>query len=804
MRDNAPNIAVFVVLAAVLTAGWWYVDKNFIPKPERKPSRETMMALAGSPITATEPATEWPMRSRPQPPEKSADELAQEKQDPASKEDEKGPKQPAEIKPVDDKPPTLIELGDDTFYNKVLLTTQGGGVQQVTLTRFEEANRLGREVRVDGKKVPLRLIPGVKRPRDKTSLEYEPPFIDLVPGPVEDPELREQLANPSYVILHYPSNDDPIRQSNEARQLNDFHPSSELADRQWDWDGKIRNNDDGSQEVTFTTELGAPYHLQLKKTFSLAPKQYHVGMQLELVPLPGREKRKGVFRYQIVGAHGLPIEGEWYTYYYRNVMAGWITSEGQLKRSFEDALTIHRKHGGDRVQRGNNTFTYAAVANQYFASAVAIDDTQSAEVRKGMWESVRPTREPNSWDNPQQLFLADVTVRAVSSPIDIDPNKSEGVSHKYLIYNGPIKVSLLKQMTNDKGHPDWEVDHQLVDRYLDNLTLRTLTDYHSPNFFGRLANAIWWSDLVIFFTNLMHSVLGFLHWKILPVWGLNIIMLTVMIRLILMGPSRRQQAAAIKLQAKMAELKPELDKLQEKYKDDFKALNQAKTQLMFKHGINPAAQLGGCLLLMLQMPVLMGLYFCLQESVFFRLESFLWIPNLAAPDELFWWGENIPVISNTENIGSILYLGPYFNILPILSTAVILLQQKLAMPPATTPEQEAQQRMMKIMMMMMAIFFYKIAAGLCIYFVCGGLWALAERQLIPVPKPSDKPSDEKNESGEEKPSGFLGRLRKKMKERVEELQRQADMQSKQQIRNQPEAEDFNRAAKRAAKKKKKR
>jgi YidC/Oxa1 family membrane protein insertase len=53
------------------------------------------------------------------------------------------------------------------------------------------------------------------------------------------------------------------------------------------------------------------------------------------------------------------------------------------------------------------------------------------------------------------------------------------------------------------------------------------------------------------------------------------------------------------------------------------------------------------------MPVMMGLYFCLQESVFFRLQPFLWVENLAAPDMLMWWGEGIPFISTPDNIGSI-------------------------------------------------------------------------------------------------------------------------------------------------------
>ena len=77
-------------------------------------------------------------------------------------------------------------------------------------------------------------------------------------------------------------------------------------------------------------------------------------------------------------------------------------------------------------------------------------------------------------------------------------------------------------------------------------------------------------------------------------------------------------------------------------------------ELYRKHGVNPAAGLGGCLMLFLQMPIFLGLYFALQESFFFRLEPFLWIQNLAAPDMLFWWSEKIPFISDPSHDGVVL------------------------------------------------------------------------------------------------------------------------------------------------------
>ena len=776
MRQNLSNIAVFVLLASVITGVWWYVDQNFLPKPpEPLPPRETVQAVGGAVAGAFGPAEKWPTRTRviptPDPSAEPVEPVPVAVPAPAPK---AGPRE-------------LIAFGGDDYNLNILLTTRGGGVQQLTLTEFDEANRLGREVVVtdadgnpvlgpDGKPVPqpLRLIPGVLRPRQPDSILIEAPFPKLAPGQVTDPETLKLLAEPSYQLLHYPSADDPIRQPDSATSLNGSYPSAELGQRDW----VVAENshpDGGEQRVVFETELAAPYFLKLRKVFTLSPGDYHFGLTIEVVPLPGRAKGKGKFRYQIAGAHGLPIEGEWYTSIYRNVQIGWTNPQGAMKRAIEDAGTIAKHYGGDKVVRSDNRFAYAAVTNQFFASALCLDDDVPAADRKNVWEYVRPTREPHPWDDPAQPFLSDVTFRAVSTELDVGPDATaDTVTHQYLSYNGPLKVVQLGMLRGDK-----EIPEDLVTKYQDGMNLRTLTDYHSPTFFGRLANFLYWSDLVIFMTNIMHQVLYFLN-GIVPVWGLNIIMLTVLVRLCLMAPSRRQQASVMRLQDKMARLKPEIEKLKEKHGEDFQTFNQEKTKLMLQNGVNPMATMGGCVLLFAQMPILMGLYFCLQESVFFRLQSFLWAPNLAAPDMLIWWTEKIPYISTPSSMGGFNYLGPYFNILPLLAVTLIFLHQKLTMPPPTDEQQEMQQKMMKIMVFGMALFFYKVAAGLCIYFICSTGWALAERKLIPKPKPPAEPVGGKPAiDGPPAKPGFMGR----MMARVEEIKKQADEQSKRQIRN---------------------
>ena len=85
--------------------------------------------------------------------------------------------------------------------------------------------------------------------------------------------------------------------------------------------------------------------------------------------------------------------------------------------------------------------------------------------------------------------------------------------------------------------------------------------------------------------------------------------------------------------------------MQEKLKGDKQAIGLAQMELYRKYNVNP---FGTCWVVLIQMPVFMGLYFALQESIHFRLATFwpTWIINLAAPDMLINWGASIPLISN--------------------------------------------------------------------------------------------------------------------------------------------------------------
>jgi YidC/Oxa1 family membrane protein insertase len=711
-QNKAPipikQLVLFMIISVAAIVGWNYVQDLIWPRPKQLPptqQRELREHLALLAALAPTGAGLGDLHcyatneiARQIPPESRIKALA-EFLDAKKKEGEAKRVQQPKVAPFK---PDLIELGNKDFNLQVRLTNKGGGVDRVIVTHFPEADQYGKEVmQADGKPQPLRLIPSVND----------------IPE-VERQNLPHELTLPSFLIYHYAFPDE-------------LRPENLLGEMAWKIGEKPGETDRDSdrQQASFwvdVPELG----VKITKTFSLERGHYHIGLSVKIEKLPGATPKP--FRYQLTGGHGIPIEGVWYTSTYRNFIAGWVDKKGGAKRHIDMNAAVHTNLGSERLIRGEGTFQYAALAGQYFASATCIDDQQE---NKNFIEYIRATNEGmNPKDLPDKSQLSDLTPRVISEPLTLG---DAPVEHKFLLYHGPVKVRLLNQLRGDLDVPS-----ELVDRYEKTLNLRTLTDYQSDSFLGRFANFIWWTDITIFFTNTIHSVLGFLQHN-LGVAALAIIAVTLLVRGALTPLSRKQAANMQKLQDKMKILQPQLKRLEEEYRGrDAQDFQRAKMKLMLDNGVNPAAQLGGCLMLILQMPIFMGLYYCLQENVFFRLQPFLWAPSLAAPDMLVWWTEKIPYVSEPASLGSMLYLGPYFNILPILAVTLMIVQQKFTMPPATDENQAMQQKMMKYMMIFMAVFFYKVASGLVIYFIISTLWGLAERKLLPKKKSlKDEPPD---------------------------------------------------------------
>ncbi len=217
------------------------------------------------------------------------------------------------------------------------------------------------------------------------------------------------------------------------------------------------------------------------------------------------------------------------------------------------------------------------------------------------------------------------------------------------------------------------------------------------------------------------DLLRFFHY-LLRDWGLAIIALVVLVRLILHPITKSSQVSMMKMQ----KMGPELERLKKKYGDDKDGYAKAQMQLYKEVGFTPIL---GCLPMFLQMPIWIALYSALQNEIALRQSPFLWgftwIHDLARPDRLFAWDVH-PII--------IPWLGWNFhslNILPMFLAVVFFLQQKFTpKPPAATPEQAQQQKMMQWMSLLFPVFLYTAPAGLNLYILTSTTIGIIESKRI--------------------------------------------------------------------------
>jgi YidC/Oxa1 family membrane protein insertase len=693
-QKNNANFILFIVLTCLILSGSLMLQSWLNPpRPHQAPSLSIkpagwfdMVARTSGPLVVPSllgPGGAWQLSASLE----AAQWLAKvEYRLPATLVAKEEPKPAPKVRPVAVGPPAKhqeVQLGDDQFNLKVRLTSKGAGVLSVTLNQFQAADSDGRPV-------------------------SPPEKLELIPKSLNQSE-------PSNKVLLY-ANPDADR------------PDDALGTVEWKLESYQQiPNPDRHDQVVFVANV-PDLSLQIRKTFTLRPTDYHVGLSVEFKRTDPTEKPLKI-RSTITSGHGLPIEGEWYTSVFRNALVGGLDKSNNFWRDYQDSRTIALK-GGERVIKGDNIrIQYGAVAGQYFASVVAVTnrivagDAKEIPAKEDFIEWAKPAvvGTPNK-DKPQ---LTDIGMELTSFPIEL--KGAEPVVQKYLLYYGPVKVRLLHGLA-DEGR---QVPDSVVNRYIDQLHLSTLTDYHSP---GKVSSFFWsigWTSLLIKCTNFMLDALGLIH-RIIPNYGLGIIVLTLLVRGMMHPISRKQAKTSLKMQA----LAPEIKKLKEKYKDDRQALQMAQMELYRKNGAGFGST---CWVVLLQMPVFLGLYYALQESIYFRLAPFLWIKNLAAPDMLLHWGPNIPLISMPVWLPLLGQTGPllgsYLNLLPIFAVALMIMQQKLLTPPPADEQAEMQQKLMKYMMIFFGFMFYKVAAGLCIYFIVSSGWGLVERKLLPKAKP---------------------------------------------------------------------
>ncbi len=189
-------------------------------------------------------------------------------------------------------------------------------------------------------------------------------------------------------------------------------------------------------------------------------------------------------------------------------------------------------------------------------------------------------------------------------------------------------------------------------------------------------------------------------------WGWAIVILTVIIKLVTWPLTAAQQRTA----QKMTQFKGPMEEIREKYKNDSEKLNKEMMKLYTEHKINPFA---GCLPIFIQIPVFFGLYTAFQTTVELRLESFLWIHDLSAPDTLF-------------HIGSF-----GFNLLPILMGVTMWLSMRMTPTPSAD---NTQKTIMYTMALLFPVICYSLPAALSLYMTLQNLLVMLQMGMSKTPE----------------------------------------------------------------------
>lgn len=336
------------------------------------------------------------------------------------------------------------------------------------------------------------------------------------------------------------------------------------------------------------------------------------------------------------------------------------------------------------------------------------------------------------------------TLAASQEVIKGDPEKLKEMEAKFVlpfdgtqpislqIYSGPNDHTLLKSLDKDLG---------------DKTHLTEVIDM------GK-----WFRFITVW---VVLPVFNFLE-KYISNYGLIIILLTLIIKLILAPFTYK----SFKSQAKMRVIKPLVDEINAKYPGEDKMMerNKATMQLYQNAGVNV---MGGCLPMLLQMPILIAMYQYFPTSLNLRGESFLWAQDLSTYDDVIRWGADIPMI------------GDHISLFCLLMTVTQIIYMRLTQSGTAGGDQQSAC-MMKAMPIFMSVFLFFFlnnnASGLSLYYFASLLisilqtkafqWAIDEKKLFAQLQENAKKPKKK------KQSGFMERLERAQKEQMKRLREQ--------------------------------
>ena len=345
------------------------------------------------------------------------------------------------------------------------------------------------------------------------------------------------------------------------------------------------------------------------------------------------------------------------------------------RKEFRKYITVaNRKKSQAKLSKKKQTIVeiderinWAAISGKYFA-VIGIPDAT-------LYKTVFSNLPADGFEEGAQMFFSRPEIKSSNS---LDTFK---------FYVGPKSGSILKSY-NEADRNSWSVGNLDLDMVLDS---------------GAMLG--WLQKILKVFLNFFYGLI--------PNYGVAIILLTLLIKIILFPLTHKSYEST----SKMSGLTPKMNEIKEKYKNNPQKMNAEVAALYKKEGVNP---LGGCLPMLLQMPIFIALYGLLNSHFELRGAEFIapWITDLSLPDSIWNFAPvSIPVI------------GSDIRLLPILMIGTQIFSSKIMQTPETA--NNAQMKMMTYMMPAMFLFIlYDAPAGLLLYWTMTNVLTTAQQLFI--------------------------------------------------------------------------
>ncbi len=312
-----------------------------------------------------------------------------------------------------------------------------------------------------------------------------------------------------------------------------------------------------------------------------------------------------------------------------------------------------------------------------------------------------------------------IAVRLKYFLVAIANENKKDIESVYFKGLGVKKGEYIQRIYDAEFNADYKNKAETYHVYLGPLDYDILKGYKN-NLEELVMNNGWYERTFRIFSLLVLKILQFLH-QFIPNYGVVIIIFSILIKLVLTPFTKKSYQSMHEMKI----IQPMVTEIKEKYKGDAQRINKETMKLYKEYGVNP---MGGCLPMLLQMPLLMSLYIVFRSTIQLRGAMFIpgWIPDLSLPDTVFILPFHIPMYGNQ------------FNILPILMAVTMIFQSGMTM---TDPKQKSMKYFMPVFMLLI---FNRLSSGLNLYYTLFNVLTMVQQKFIktephPVKKSKQTP-----------------------------------------------------------------